>query len=77
MIPSPTKDAPPSLAELLETEWVVTNGEVWKGDGSCELTGESEEDPLHMVPVVERLGCQLLRGNLQVAANDRPRSQPL
>ena len=77
VIPSPTKDAPPSLAELLETQWVVTNGEVWKGDGSCTLTGDSEEDPLHMVPVVKLLGCQLLRGDLQVSANDRPRSEPL
>jgi len=77
VIPNPTKDAPPSLAELLETEWVVINGEVWKGNGTCELTGESEEDPLHMVPVVEPLGCQLLRGDLQVSANERPRSRPL
>ena len=77
VIPSPTKDAPPSLAELLETEWVVTNGEVWKGDGSCKLTGDSEEDPLHRVPVVKLLGCQVLRGDLQVSANDRPRSEPL
>jgi acetoacetate decarboxylase len=77
VIPSPTKDAPPSLAELLETDWVVSNGEVWKGEGSCELTGASEDDPLHLIPVVKLLGCQLVRGDLQVAANDRPRSEPL
>ncbi len=77
VIPSPTKDAAPSLAELLETQWVVMNGEVWKGDGSFTLTGDSEVDPLHRVPVVERLNCQLLRGDLQVSANEHPRSKRL
>ncbi len=77
VIPSPTKDAPPSLAELLETQWVVSNGQVWKGDGTCSLTGSSAIDPLHRVPLVKLLGCQLIRGDLQVSANDRPRSEPL
>jgi len=77
VIPSPTKDAEPSVAELLETQWVVTNGEMWKGDGTCTFTGASEADPLHKVPVVELVSCQLLRGDIQVSANDAPRSEPL
>jgi len=77
VIPSPTKDAAPSLAELLETQWVVKNGEVWTGDGSCTLTGDSDADPLHRVPVLEVRGCRLLRGDLQVSANDLPSSEPL
>ena len=60
-----------------ETQWVVMNGEVWKGEGSCMLTGDSDVDPLHMVPVVKLLGRQLLRGDLQVSANDDPRPEPL
>jgi acetoacetate decarboxylase len=77
LIPSPTKDAPPSLAELIETDWVVSNGVVWEGSGSCQITGASTTDPLQVVPVVELLGCQLIRGDLQVSANARPRSRPL
>jgi acetoacetate decarboxylase len=77
LIPSPTKDAPPSLAELIETDWVVTNGVAWKGSGSCQITGASINDPLQVVPVVELRGCELIRGDLTVSANAVPRSRPL
>jgi acetoacetate decarboxylase len=77
LIPSPTKDAPPSMAELVETDWVVNNGVAWEGSGSCQITGASASDPLQVVPVVNLLGCELIRGDLKVSANDTPRSHPL
>jgi acetoacetate decarboxylase len=77
IIPSPTKDAPPALAELIETDWQVSNGVVWEGSGACQISGASRDDPLQVVPIVSPLGCQFIRGDLQVSANDRPRSQPL
>ncbi len=77
VIPSPTKDAPPSLAELIQTDWMLTDAEIWEATGSCRLTGSSVADPLQLVPIVKLTGCQLLRGNLEVALNPTPRSEPL
>jgi acetoacetate decarboxylase len=77
LIPSPTKDAPPSLAELIETDWVVSNGEVWEGSGSCQITGASAIDPLQVVPVVQLLGCRLIRGDLTISAIDPSRTRPM
>ena len=77
LIPSPQRETPPTVAELLLTHWSITSGEVWTGPGSCLFTGASELDPLHMVPVIRPLGCQLIRGTIRVDFNDRPESDPL
>ncbi|WZO98999.1 acetoacetate decarboxylase family protein [Isosphaeraceae bacterium EP7] len=77
IIPSPTRDAPPSVSELLETGWSMSNTQVWQGDGSCTIEPGSENDPLHLLPVVKLLGCKLVRCDLEVSANETSRSQPL
>ncbi len=46
LIPSPQLDQPPSLVELLETQWSVNCSEVWIGPGSCQLTGRSGARPV-------------------------------
>jgi hypothetical protein len=77
LIPSPQREAPPTVAELLPTCWSITSGEIWTGPGSCLFTGASALDPLHMVPVIRPLGCELIRGTIRVDFNDRPQSDPL
>jgi acetoacetate decarboxylase len=77
LIPSPQLDQPPSLVELLETQWSVNCSEVWIGPGSCQLTGASELDPLHWAPVVEPLVCELIKGDIRVDLNDQPCETPL
>jgi acetoacetate decarboxylase len=78
LIPSPTRDAAPTVAELLLTDWEVLNAQQWQGTGSCSITGNSPADPIHLVPVVKPLDFKLIRGDLRVAANDpaQTRSQP-
>jgi acetoacetate decarboxylase len=76
VIPSPYRDAPPSIAELLGTDWVMTNGQVWQGEGTCQITGASAQDPLQMVPIRKVLGCKLIHADLRVGALEGPRSQP-
>jgi acetoacetate decarboxylase len=77
IIPSPTKGTPPTVAELLETGWAMTNAQVWEGEGSCTVAAGTANDPLHLLPVVEPLGCKLIRCDLLVTANDTPQSRPL
>ena len=77
VLPSPTKGAPPSLAELIETDWVIRNAKVWSATGECRLTGASAQDPLQIVPIVTPLGCTVIRGDLMVALNHTPRIRPL
>lgn len=77
IIPSPQRDAPPTVAELLQTRWSITSGEVWTGPGSYQLTGASALDPLHQVPVVQPIVCEWIKGELRVAPNERPASDPI
>jgi acetoacetate decarboxylase len=67
IIPSPIAGAPPSLCELVETEWVFTSGEMWSATGSFRYTGNSILDPLDQIPVVTAGPCFYLQGDLQVA----------
>ena len=76
IIPSPVKGAPPTVSELLETDWIMSDSQVWAGEGTCTVTGASPDDPLHLAPVLQLLGCKLVRGSLRVSANDRPRTAP-
>jgi acetoacetate decarboxylase len=77
VIPSPQKDKPPTLAELVETRWDTLSGEMWSGPGSCLLTGASALDPLHTVPVRQLQSCLFLKGNLEVGALDQVCQYPL
>jgi acetoacetate decarboxylase len=72
LIPSPQLNQPPSLVELLETQWSVACSEVWTGPGSCQLTGASELDPLHWAPVIQPIVCELVKGDIRVDQNDQP-----
>jgi acetoacetate decarboxylase len=76
VIPSPYRDAPPSIAELLGTDWVMTDGTQWQGEGTCQITGASAQDPLQKVPIRKILGCKLIHADLRVGTLEGPRSQP-
>ncbi len=77
LIPSPQAGQPPTLFELMETKWSVNCSEAWVGPGLCQLTGASQLDPLHWVPVVEPTGCELIKGDIVVDLNDQPSETPL
>lgn len=67
-IPSPEDNAPPSLLQLVGTDWVFASGEVWEGEGSFQYTGASDFDPYHKLPVRKPISSLLFMGNMQVAA---------
>jgi acetoacetate decarboxylase len=77
LIPNPQVNQPPTVAELLETHWTIECSEVWTGPGLCQLTGASELDPLHWAPVIEPIGCQLVRGDIRVDLDTQPSDTPL
>ena len=47
----PKKPFSPSIRQLLESAWVLDSGELWSGTGSVHLTGASDLDPYHKLPV--------------------------
>src|SRR5262245_40237987 len=51
LIPSPEDRAPPSLLQLVGTQWVFQSGEFWAGPGTFQYTGASELDPYHKLPL--------------------------
>ncbi len=69
IIPSPQRGALPTVGEIMASHWVVQPSEIWSGPGSLELTGASESDPLDQVPLVELLGCELIKGDIIVKPN--------
>jgi len=77
LFPSPQRNQPPTLVELLETHWTIDCSEVWTGPGSCQLTGASELDPLHWAPVLQPIVCELVKGDIHVDLNDQPSETPL
>ena len=78
LIPSPTRDAPPTLAQLILSDWQIVGGRKQKGTGHCKIIGTSALDPLHLAPVLELLDSSLIRADLRVTANDPDpaRTQP-
>ncbi len=78
IIPSPTRDAPPTFSELLLSDWQIVNGQEQKGTGVCKITGTSMEDPIHFAPIQVLLESKLIRADLVVNANDPDpaRNQP-
>jgi acetoacetate decarboxylase len=77
LIPSPQLNRPPSLVELLETQWTMDWSEIWTGPGSCQFTGASDLDPLHWAPVVQPIVCELIKGDIRVELNTQPGETPL
>jgi acetoacetate decarboxylase len=69
VIPSPAPNVPPAIAQLVQTMWLLTRGEIWSGAGSCQLTGASSQDPYHKLPVLVPVDCLLYRGDMEIAAN--------
>ncbi len=76
LIPSPQLNQPPTVVELLETQWTIDCSEMWAGPGSCQLTGASDLDPLHWAPVVEPIASQLIKGDIRVDQNSQPGETP-
>ncbi|MGB2609135.1 MAG: acetoacetate decarboxylase family protein [Isosphaeraceae bacterium] len=72
VIPSPVRGAPPSLTELVDSTWEMSEATVRPALGTLSLTGVSESDPLQKAPVVELKTCTLLQGALRVDLSDRP-----
>ena len=77
LIPSPQAGQPPSLLELLQTQWTVDCSEAWIGPGSCQFTGASELDPLHWAPVVKPIVCELIKGDIVCRPQRQPCETPL
>lgn len=48
----PIKPFNPSIRQLLESGWVLRSGELWSGTGSVHLTGASNLDPYHKLPIL-------------------------
>ena len=71
VIPDPEQAAAPSLAELVQTDWILESGEAFAGSGSCHFSGASALDPLHLLPVRRPLGSMLMRCNMTVAGSGR------
>lgn len=70
LIPNFDLSAPddrPSLCQLLETSWEMLGGQLWDATGNVHLTGASELDPYHHLPVVKPLTCNLYMGNMQIS----------
>ncbi len=67
LIPSPEPGAPPSLVQLVQTQWVLSSGEMWGGVGTCQFTGASDSDPYHRLPIVKPVATSLFRGEMQIA----------
>ncbi|TAJ93907.1 MAG: hypothetical protein EPO31_06930 [Gammaproteobacteria bacterium] len=61
VITSPEPDKKHSLCELILAELVLSNVEVWVGEGNCSYSGLSELDPWHKLPVVKHLDCSLVK----------------
>lgn len=72
VIPSPVRGAPPSLAELVDSTWVMSQATVRPAEGTLSLTAVSDSDPLQKVPVLQLKECALLQGALRVDLIDAP-----
>jgi acetoacetate decarboxylase len=71
VLPDPERPGAFSLAELVETDWIVEAGEVFGGTGSCQLAGASALDPLHRLPIRRPLASMLMRCRMTVAGTGR------
>ena len=74
--PSPQAGQPPTLSELLKTQWTIDPVEMWIGTGSCQYTGASALDPLELAPIVKPLPCEFITGDIHVDLDTEPCETP-
>jgi len=74
--PSPQTDQPPTLCEILKTQWTVNPVEMWIGTGSAHYTGASALDPLQLAPIVKPGPCEFITGDILVDLNTQPGETP-
>lgn len=79
VFPNPLNPKKPSLAELIGTSWILSDGEMWEARGSVELPPTSSViNPYCALPVKELIpdavaekiqtpACALYRGNMSIA----------
>lgn len=72
-IAEPGKPFNPTICQLLESAWVLDSGELWTGTGSVHLTGASDLDPYHKLPILNLnqtdtnvLPVSLFRGEMSI-----------
>ena len=56
----------PSIHQLLASDWILNSGEMWLGTGSLHLTGASDLDPYHKLPVIKPHPCTLFMGDMSI-----------
>ncbi|MBP1822949.1 acetoacetate decarboxylase family protein [Mycobacterium sp. OAE908] len=61
IIPPAIPGQPPAIRELIPSTLAPSGGEIWLGQGSLRLTGDSDFAPLHLLPVEEMLAATLTR----------------
>jgi len=82
VIPNPADPKNPSLAQLVESTWVLDHGTFWSARGMATFTGVSALNPYHALPILQPLpsmdpaaatekerrtpGMALFRGNMHV-----------
>jgi acetoacetate decarboxylase len=82
VIPNPADPKTPSLAQLVQSTWVLDHGTFWSARGMASFTGVSAQNPYHSLPIVRLLpsmnpaaateqerktpGMGLFRGNMHV-----------
>ena len=72
VIPSPLRGTPPSIVELVDSTWVMSQAITKHAEGTLYLSGASLSDPLQKAPVVQVERCALLQGSLRVDYSDHP-----
>ena len=62
----PTGPFTPSIHQLLASDWILKSGEMWSGTGSVHLTGASDLDPYHKLPIIKLHPCTLFMGDMSI-----------
>jgi hypothetical protein len=55
VIPNPSDRTKPSLAELVQSTWILDQGTFWSARGAVQLTGASALHPYHKLPILSPL----------------------
>jgi len=82
VIPNPADPKTPSLAELVQSTWILDHGTFWSARGQATFTGVSALNPYHALPILKPMppmnpaattpqerqtpGLGLFRGNMHV-----------
>jgi acetoacetate decarboxylase len=71
VIPNPADPKTPSLAQLVQSTWVLDHGTFWSARGMVTFTGASALNPYHALPIV-----QLMPPMNPAATTDQERRTP-